>query len=64
MLPMAGPAALNFFLADVQGGLGPFLATWLATTGWNPERIGLVMTIAGLAGLLLGSLHDLFKTAP
>ena len=55
MLPTAGLAALNFFLADVQGGLGPFLATWLATTGWNPERIGLAMTIAGLAGLLFNS---------
>ena len=33
-------------------GLGPFLATWLATVGWNSERIGLVMTISGLAGLV------------
>jgi hypothetical protein len=42
MSPTAGLAALNFFLADVHSGLGPFLATWLATVGWNPERIGLV----------------------
>jgi MFS family permease len=55
MSPTAGLAALNFFLADVQGGLGPFLATWLATTGWNPERIGFMMTIGGLAGLLFNS---------
>ena len=52
MPPTAGLAALNFFLADVHSGLGPFLATWLATVGWNPERIGLVMTISGLAGLV------------
>jgi MFS family permease len=55
MPPIAGLAALNFFLADVQGGLGPFLATWLATTGWDPERIGIVMTVSGLAGLVFNS---------
>jgi MFS family permease len=55
MSPTAALVALNFFLADVQGGLGPFLATWLATTGWDPERIGLVMTISGLASLVFNS---------
>ena len=55
MPPTAVLAALNFFLADVQGGLGPFLATWLATTGWNPERVGIVMTAGGLAGLVFNS---------
>ena len=50
---MPGLAALNFFLADVQGGLGPFLATWLAEAAhWDPARVGLVMTIGGLAGLV------------
>jgi MFS family permease len=53
MSPLAGLAALNFFSADVQGGLGPFLATWLAASvHWTPERIGLVMTISGIAGLV------------
>jgi MFS family permease len=53
MLPTAGLATLNFFMADVQGGLGPFLATWLATSAqWSAERIGLVMTISGIAGLV------------
>ena len=47
-------AAINFFTGDIQGGLGPFLATWLAETGhWNAGRIGLVTTIAGLASLVL-----------
>src|SRR5437868_2845839 len=27
---------LNFFLADVQTGLGPFLAAYLAASGWSP----------------------------
>jgi hypothetical protein len=26
---------LNFFLADVQTGVGPFLAIYLAGYGWN-----------------------------
>ena len=53
MRPLLGLAAVNFFLADVQGGLGPFLATWLAQAAhWDPARVGLVMTISGLAGLV------------
>jgi MFS family permease len=43
---------LNFFLADVRGGLGPFLAIFLMESHhWNPGRIGLLMTIAGIAGV-------------
>jgi hypothetical protein len=30
---------LNFFLADVQTGVGPFLAIYLAGYGWNEERV-------------------------
>lgn len=45
--------AVNFFLADVAGGLGPFLPAWLATAlHWQPERIGFLMTAGGIAGLL------------
>jgi MFS family permease len=39
---------LNFFLADVQTGLGPFLAAYLASGGWNPERVGFALTLGGL----------------
>lgn len=53
MRALIGLAAINFFLADVQGGLGPFLATWLtAAAHWDPARVGLVMTISGLVGLV------------
>jgi MFS family permease len=53
MSPTTGLAALNLFMADVQGGLGPFLATWLAASAhWTPERVGLVITISGLAALV------------
>jgi MFS family permease len=41
---------LNFFLADVKDGLGPFLAIYLLSSRhWNPGEIGVVMMIAGIA---------------
>jgi MFS family permease len=44
--------ALNFFLADVRSGFGPYLGIFLLTThDWNPAAIGLIATVAGLAGL-------------
>lgn len=43
---------LNFFLADVQTGVGPFLAIYLAAYGWNEERVGLALTVGGIAGIL------------
>jgi MFS family permease len=45
--------ALNFFLADVRDGLGPYLAIYLLTEQkWDQARIGVVMSIAALAGIL------------
>jgi MFS family permease len=45
--------ALNFFLADVRDGLGPYLAIYLLTVQrWDEASIGLVMSIATIAGLL------------
>lgn len=44
---------LNFFLADVRDGLGPYLAIYLlAVHHWDPASIGLVMTIAGVTALV------------
>ena len=44
--------ALNFFLADVQGGLGPYLAVYLLTVRhWDEAHIGVVMSVAGIAGI-------------
>ncbi|WP_397458419.1 MFS transporter [Pseudomonas asplenii] len=44
---------LNFFLADVRDGLGPYLAIYLlAVHQWEPASIGLVMTLAGIVALL------------
>ncbi|MGB7149623.1 MAG: MFS transporter, partial [Terriglobales bacterium] len=39
-------------LADVQTGVGPFLAIYLAGYKWNEERVGLVLTVGGIAGIL------------
>jgi MFS family permease len=44
---------LNFFLADVKGGLGPYLGIYLLTQQhWNQAAIGLVATVAGIAGIV------------
>jgi MFS family permease len=42
---------LNFFLAALLAGFGPFVAVRLAENGWAPAGIGAVLTISGLAGL-------------
>src|SRR5246127_3175468 len=42
---------LNFFLAALLMGFGPFVAVRLAENGWAPASIGVMLTISGLAGL-------------
>lgn len=68
-----GLDALNFFLADVRDGLGPYLAIYLIATrgpdhGWNEATTGLVMTIAGIVGLIAqtpaGALIDKTRQKP
>jgi MFS family permease len=49
---LRGLDALNFLLADVQTGVGPFLAIYLAGYNWNEERVGLALTVGGIAGIL------------
>ncbi len=45
--------ALNFFLADVRDGLGPYLAIYLLTEQkWDEASIGVVMSVAALAGIV------------
>jgi MFS family permease len=50
---LAALNALNFFMADVQGGLGPFLGVFLQARQWSPSQIGIVMTIGGIAGMVV-----------
>jgi MFS family permease len=45
--------AVNFFLADVRDGLGPYLAIYLLTVQkWDEASIGVVMSIATAAGIV------------
>jgi hypothetical protein len=44
---------LNFFLADVQTGLGPFLAAYLASSGWNPAGVGYALASGGLISVAM-----------
>jgi MFS family permease len=45
--------ALNFFLADVRDGVGPYLAIYLLTTQqWDAARIGVSMSAMGIATVL------------
>ncbi|MBB2169013.1 MFS transporter [Gluconacetobacter aggeris] len=43
---------LNFFMADVQAGIGPFLGVFLQRHGWQTGPIGTVMSAGGIAGML------------
>lgn len=54
--------AVNFFMADVRDGLGPYLGVFLQEKKWSPGEIGAVMTLGGIAGMIattpLGALVD------
>jgi MFS family permease len=44
---------VNFFLADVRDGLGPYLAIYLLTVQkWDEASIGMVMSVATAAGII------------
>lgn len=45
--------ALNFFMADMQAGIGPFLGVFLQQRGWQTGPIGTVMTLGGVAGMVM-----------
>lgn len=45
---------LNFFVADVQTGVGPFLAAYLAANRWNPRDTGLALTLGGMVTVMAG----------
>ncbi|MCO4877236.1 MFS transporter [Paraburkholderia caribensis] len=55
MNPQYALEALNFFMADVQAGIGPFLGVFLQAQGWHTDAIGTVMTLGGIAGMLATS---------
>jgi predicted MFS family arabinose efflux permease len=63
--PLFALNALNFFMADVQAGLGPFLGVFLQARHWSPAEIGLAMTIGGISGMAvttpLGAMVDVTR---
>jgi MFS family permease len=45
---------VNFFLADVQGGIAPYLSIYLlASLSWSPGLIGVAVSAAGIATLIV-----------
>jgi MFS family permease len=50
-----GPRALdllNFFVADVQTGFGPFVAVYLTTHKWTQVEIGFALTLGTIVSLI------------
>ncbi|RYE81397.1 MAG: MFS transporter, partial [Oxalobacteraceae bacterium] len=55
--------ALNFTLADVQNGMGPYMALFLqSAVRWDPARIGIALAIGNIAQVVtqtpVGALVD------
>jgi predicted MFS family arabinose efflux permease len=57
----AGPArlwplfAVNFFMADMQSGIGPFVGVFLLERGWASGMIGTALSIGNIAGMLIAT---------
>jgi MFS family permease len=57
---------VNFFVADVQTGFGPFVAVYLTTHKWTQVEIGFALTLGTMtslisqlpAGVLVDSMHN------
>ncbi|MBV9654511.1 MAG: MFS transporter [Acetobacteraceae bacterium] len=43
---------LNFFIADVQTGFGPFIAVYLTASKWTQVEIGFALTLGTLTAML------------
>ena len=56
MSPFAALPAVSFFMADVGGGIGPYLSVWLqGNAGFDAERVGAVLTAGSIAGALVAT---------
>ena len=44
-------AWLNFFIADVQTGFGPFIASYLASRKWTQGEIGLMLSVGTITAM-------------
>src|SRR6476660_8851052 len=63
---LSGLDGVNFFLAGISAGFGPYVAAYLADQKWTQDNIGFVLTASGLAGLLSqvpgGELLDIVRS--
>jgi hypothetical protein len=61
-----GLDGVNFFLAAVLAGFGPYVAAYLAEQKWTQADIGFVLTASSVAGLLSqvpgGELLDIIRS--
>jgi MFS family permease len=57
---------MNFFVADLQTGFGPFIAVYLAANKWTQGEIGVALSIGTMAGLIgqvpAGALVDAMRS--
>jgi MFS family permease len=44
-------SALNFFMAAVQTGFGPFLPVYLTRSGWTQGEVGLALSLGAIASV-------------
>ena len=55
--PASGPLwpllAVNFFMADMQSGIGPFVGVFLQSQGWTSGLIGTALTLGNIAGMAI-----------
>ena len=49
---LRGLDALNFLMADVQGGLGPYLSVFLEGQRWQPGSIGMAMAASSISAAI------------
>ena len=63
---LRGLDGVNLLLAGALSGFGPYVAAFLAGQDWTQQTIGIVLTAAGLAGLLSqlpgGALLDVIRS--
>ena len=43
--------ALNFFVAAMQTGFGPFVSVWLVSRGWSLTRVGIALSIGTVVAI-------------
>ena len=48
---LAGLNGLNFFVADMLTGFGPFVTVYLVANGWHPTDVGFVLSLSSMAAI-------------